>query len=148
VQDRDQEQCDWPGEVEEVAGLLDDAGGVAEVGEDDLGGAGAGEQGVGVGVDNGIVVNIGDAGVFGVLGGGLVDVGGGGDAGADVEELGNALFAGQVMDGPVEEGAVGPGDGAGPRGTRPGSARRRAGRRASCSGRLGSSRTCGPGAAW
>jgi len=94
VQDRDQEQRDRPGEVEEVPGPGQDDGGVAEVGEDDPGGAGAGQQGVGVGVDHRVVVGVGHAGALGAVGSGLVHVRGRRDAGADVQELGDAFFPG------------------------------------------------------
>jgi hypothetical protein len=74
-----------------------------------FGGTGAGEQRVGVGVDDRVVVDVGYAGARGVLGGNLVDVRGRGDAGADVEELGDLLVPGEVADSAAQEGAVGAG---------------------------------------
>ena len=52
VQYGHQEQGDGPGEVKEAAGLPDNGGRVTEVSQDDLRRAGAGEQGLGVRVDD------------------------------------------------------------------------------------------------
>ncbi|KIX79764.1 hypothetical protein SF12_02540 [Streptomyces sp. MBRL 601] len=94
-------------EVEDPGGLLKDAAGLAGVGLDVAEGAfgGAGEQGLGVGEDDGVVVAVDDAGVGADPLGGLVEVGLGGDAGADVEELADAQ-PGQPAGGAQGEGPV------------------------------------------
>jgi hypothetical protein len=63
-----------------------------------------------VGQDHRVVVDIDDPGVGGDPLGDLVGVVGGGQAGADVQELADPGLAGQVGDGPDEERARAAGD--------------------------------------
>ena len=108
VQEGDHQDGDRPVEVEQAAdlGVVQDALGVADVGQDHGGAAlVAGEQGAGVDGDDRVVVDVGDAG-FGVDGARhLAGVALAGQAGADVEELRDAGL-GQVADSAAEEGAV------------------------------------------
>jgi hypothetical protein len=88
-----------------LSGGRQDLVGVAQVGvdvgRDPL--RGAGKQGAGMGQYQGIVVDIDDPGVGGDPLGDLVGVVGGGQAGADVQELADLRLTGQVADGTGEE---------------------------------------------
>src|SRR5256885_15422805 len=92
VRDGDEEKSDGFGQVEggvEV-GVIEDGVGLAQVGVDVGGGPAVqsvGQQSSGVGEDDGVVVDVDDAGGGVDRLGDFVDVVGGGNAGADVEEL-------------------------------------------------------------
>jgi hypothetical protein len=60
-----------------------------------------------VGEHDGVVVDVDDAGFRRDGLGDLVDVGGGGDAGADIEELPDPGLGGEVVHNPAEERTVG-----------------------------------------
>ena len=109
VHDRHQQQGDGLAEVDERADLRvgQDSLGFAQVGQDDAGGAAAGQQRVGVHVHDGVVVDVGDPGARRGLGGDLVHVPGGRDAGADVDDLPDARLPGQEPHGPLQERPVG-----------------------------------------
>lgn len=96
-----------------AGGLAHDGVRVAEVGVDVMGDAlrGAGEQGAGVGQDQRVVVDVDDAALGGHALGDLMGVVHAGQAGADVQELPDALLIGQVTDGAGEEVAGGAGAG-------------------------------------
>jgi hypothetical protein len=88
AQDSEQHERDRPVEVQGAGGQLEDPVGIAQVGVD-VGGhvLGAGEQGTGVGQHHRVVVDTDDAALRGDPLGHLVGVVGGGQAGADVQEL-------------------------------------------------------------
>jgi hypothetical protein len=115
VQDSDQQQADWPAQVQSRRRVGEHRVGTAEVAQREGGGAGGatGEKGMGMGEHDGVVVDVHDARRGRELLGQLVGVGRVGDARADVEELTEADFAGQEPHRPPEEGAVGAGIGAG-----------------------------------
>ena len=122
---------------------------LADVGVD-VGGTALGRaahQHVGVLQDGGVVVGVDDAGLRGDFLGDLVQVGRGGDAGADVHELADAVLGGEGARGPVHEGAVGLRGAADAAGRPSGPARRPPRRRDTSPCRRGSSRTSGPSAA-
>jgi hypothetical protein len=112
VQDGEQQHRDGLAEVDQLAHRRagGDAGRVAEIASD--GGDALGpvlENGLSVQDDDGVAVNVDDPRVrVGGLGD-LVDVGGGGQARADVEELPDTPLRGEEMDDPAEEGPVHPG---------------------------------------
>src|SRR5690606_5169713 len=110
VQQRDQGQRDGPAEVVDLPRGVQDGVRVAHVRLEVLGDAflRAPEQRLRVGQHDGVVVAVDDPRVGGDALGDLVEVGLGGDAGADVEELAYAP-AGQPPGGPVHERAVHPG---------------------------------------
>ena len=87
--DAEQQQGDRAGEVEGVGRAFEDGVRVAQIGGDEGGGAlgGAGEQGVGVGEDGRVVVDVDDPRSRADALGDLVGVVRGGQPGADVEEL-------------------------------------------------------------
>jgi hypothetical protein len=111
-QDSHQHERDRLAEVQGLRGGGQDLVGVAhvgvDVGRDPL--RSAGQQGAGVGQDQGIVVHVDDPGVGGDSLGDLVGVVGGRQAGADVQELANLGLTGQVADGAGEELPGGPCD--------------------------------------
>ena len=84
-----EQQGDGPGEVDQLAqsGVGQDGGGLAQVSENDAGGAGAGQQRVRVDVDDRVVVHVDHPGIRRGPPGDLVHVPGRRDAGADVDEL-------------------------------------------------------------
>src|SRR6185437_16428328 len=89
VQDGDQHDRHRLGEVQQLARLVEDCAGVAQVGVDvpvdpDVG---AGKQGAGVREDDGVVVDVDDPCFRGDGLGDLVGAARRRDAGADVEEL-------------------------------------------------------------
>src|SRR6185437_5457273 len=98
------------GEVEQLAGLRQDLAGVAQVGVDVVGGAClvADEQRAGVREHDRVVVHVDDAAFRRDGLGDLVEVARRGDAGADVEELPDPGFPGQVADRTPEERPVRP----------------------------------------
>src|SRR5690606_40075531 len=107
VKDADEDASDGLPEVEGGGGALEDLVGPAQVALD-VGrrAVAAAEQGVRVGQDDRVVVDVDDAGVGRDLGGdgmGVVVVR---DAGADVEELAQPALAGEEADDPPEEGPV------------------------------------------
>lgn len=108
VQDGDEQQGDGAAEVEQPAHLGggQDLLGPAQVGGDDVGVLVPGEDGAAVRDGHGVVVDVDDARLRRGGLGDLVDVAEGGDAGADVEELGDALVDG-VPDGAAHECPVG-----------------------------------------
>src|SRR4029453_6609390 len=112
VQDPDQHDGDRLGEVERLGGSLQDRPRVPQIAVD-VGRPAlrpAGQQLVGVGEDDGVVVNIDDAGFGRGPLGHLVDLVAGRDAGADVEVLPDAGLGGQIAHGLTEEIPVGPHD--------------------------------------
>jgi len=110
VEHREQGDRDRAGEVKQPCGLPEDGVSVAQVRVDVLGGPGraAGQQGAGVGQDDGVVVHVDDPGLRGDGLGDLVGVARRGYAGADVEELADAGLGGEVADHPAEERPVRP----------------------------------------
>jgi butyryl-CoA dehydrogenase len=92
--------------------VIDDLAGLAEVRQDERGGAGpvAGHQRPRVREDDRVVVHVDDPAVRRHRLCYLMGVARGGDPGADVEELPDARFPGQVADNTAEEGAVLPGE--------------------------------------
>lgn len=113
VDDGDEQQRDGLGEVDERGELWvgQDGPGVAQVGEDDAGGPGAGQQRVRVDVHDRVIVRLRDRHRRSDL---LDDRSHAGaaswDAGADVDDLPDACLACQEADGALEERAVGAGD--------------------------------------
>jgi hypothetical protein len=108
VQDREQEQADGAAEVDQPRddGVGQDVAGVADVGVDDVGPDRVAEQRLAVGVDDGVVVDVDDADVGVDLVRDLADVARRGQAGPDVDELGDARLADQEADDPAEERAI------------------------------------------
>src|SRR5439155_23065187 len=111
-QDPQHHEGDGLGEVQRLGRLVQDPVGVAYIGVHVAGDAlwTAGEQGPRMDQHQGVVVHVDDAALRGDRLGDLVGVVGGGQAGADVEELPDARLAGQIPDGPDEKGAGGTGD--------------------------------------
>jgi hypothetical protein len=112
VQDGEQQHRDRLAEVDQLAhrGAGGDAGRVPEIAPD--GGNALGpvlENGLSVQDDDRVAVNVDDPRVRGGRLGDLVDVGGGGQARADVEELPDTPLRGEEIDDPAEEGPVHPG---------------------------------------
>src|SRR5215467_10149355 len=98
VQDREQQQADGPVKVDEGPhdGIGQDLGGTADVGPDDVGGGGVGQQRLAVQVDDRVVVDIGDMDRGVDLVRDLAHVTLGGQPRADVEHLGDARLPDQV----------------------------------------------------
>jgi hypothetical protein len=110
VQDRHQHERHRPAEVEHRPGIRvgQDRGGVAQVAVQ-IGGAArgrGGQQVARVSQDERVVVDVDDPGRGSDALRHLVDVVGGGQAAADVEELGDARLSRQVPDGAAEERPV------------------------------------------
>jgi len=104
-QDRDQAQRDGLIEVQCPRGLFEDLRRVLEVGVDVVGESlgPAGQQRTRVRENDGVVVDVDDPRVRGDALGDLVDVLRGGQPGADVEELPDAVPPGQLRDGPAKD---------------------------------------------
>jgi hypothetical protein len=98
------------GEVQQLRGLGENRAGVPQVRVDVVGGTrlAADQQGAGVRQDDRVVVHVHDPCLGRDRLGDLVGVARGRYAGADVEELADSRFPGQVADGPPEERPVGP----------------------------------------
>jgi hypothetical protein len=110
VHDRHQQQPDGLAEVDERANfrMAQDGAGVAEVRQDDAGGAAAGQQRVRMDVDDRVVVHVGHPGTRRDLRGDLVHVPGGRDARADVDDLPYPRLGGQEPHRPLQERPVSP----------------------------------------
>ncbi len=112
VDDRDDGEGDGPAQVQGLAQLggVQDGRRVTEVGLDVRGPAlgGAGQQALGEGEHDRVVVDVDDPGLGGHRLGDLVQVRRGRDAGADVQELAHARLLGEPAHGTVHEVAVGP----------------------------------------
>ena len=118
MEDGEQQDRDRLAEVDQLAhrGAGGNAGRVAEIAPD--GGDALGpvlEDGLGMQDDDRVAVNVDDPRIRVGRLGDLVNVGGGGQARADVEKLPDTPLGGEEMDDPAEEGPVHPG--------RPGAAR-------------------------
>ncbi|MDX6328948.1 MAG: hypothetical protein QOI83_1331, partial [Streptomycetaceae bacterium] len=89
MEEGDQEQDDRLVEADQVAqgGVVEDRPGLADIGQQERGVAGAGQLGARVGGHNGVVVYIGRADAGGDLPGDLMGLGRGGNSGADVDDL-------------------------------------------------------------
>jgi hypothetical protein len=112
VGEGDQRQRDGLGEVEDRLRLPEDLLRLADIGLQIVGGAlrGAAQQGLGVPQHDRVVVRVDHTRLRGHRLGDLVEVGLGGDARADVEELADAVL-GEQPGRPVHEAPVGLGGG-------------------------------------
>ena len=113
VHDRGQQQAYRLAEIQEIPYLrvVDDLHRPPQVRGDHLGGDRVGQQGLPVHVDHRIVVHIDRVHRRVDLAGDLVHVARRGQAGADIQELGQPRLTDQMADGPPQEGPVGLGDG-------------------------------------
>src|SRR3569833_620987 len=108
LQDRGEQHADGTIQVDDPGDrrMAQDSAGIAQVGLDHGDALVHGEERLPVGDDDRIVVHVDDAGLRVVLLGDLVDVLGGRQTAADVDELGDATLADEVTDGPQTEPAV------------------------------------------
>lgn len=105
--DPEQDQRDRAGKIQDLPCLVQDLVGVADIAFDVTAGslrAGA-QQRPGVHQYERVVVHVHDFGLGGGLLGYLVGVADGGQAGADVDELADALVGGEVVDHAAQAGA-------------------------------------------
>ncbi len=111
AEDAAEDECDGLVEVEGLACRLHYGLGLVEVGVQVGGGAlgAADEQGLGVGEDQRVVVDVDHPALGGHALGELVGVVDGGQARADVEELADAGVRGEIGDTTAQEGAEGAG---------------------------------------
>ena len=108
MQDAAHHQADRPVPVEQFAGGAEHAFRIAEVAPDGERPPVVGQQRGGVRDHHRVVVQVDDAGILVEALGDLVHVLHGGQAGADVEQLGNALVADHVTDDASEHVALRP----------------------------------------